>query len=832
MLPADPLLSLPPRLSERVRALNDEQVVNSGQFVLLWIHHAVRTDENPALDAAVHLASSLGKPLLIYQGLGGHHRFSSDRHHTFILDGARDFARQLAAKQWGSAVRFVFHLPTDPSQPSPLRSLVQRAAVFVTEDFPAPPFPKWTASRARASTCLTLAVDAACVVPMQSLGKGYDRAFKFRSKAWKNYLARLREPWPEVELRVDASLADIDLSFTPVDFDSLDIAEACAACRIDHTIPPVADTVGGSEAGYARWYEFRESHLRNYHRQRNDAAKPEAVSRMSAYLHHGHVSPFRLGREALETGGEGADKFLDELFVWRELSHNFCFNRTLEDPSGASLETSAALPGWAVETLRSHRSDERPTTYSWEQLAHGDTDSELWNACQHSLLRHGELHNNLRMSWGKAVPLWTRSPGIALDTLIDLNHRYALDGNNPNSYGGLLWCLGQFDRPFEPEQPVLGTIRPRDLESHAERIDLKRYTDWVTRPGRSGRQRIAVVGGGIAGLMAARVLTQQGHAVTIFEKSRGPGGRTATRYAGDQRFDHGAPWFRLDDPRLARLAKSWTERGVIARHPDDHTVFICTPQANSIAVHLASSLSDFRTATRVQEIAQIAAGGVRLVWASGDTTDSGRFDAVVVAIPAPQALELVGPVSTSLGEAIGRATMAPRWTAMIETDAAPTDEPTGGLTIPTTDPDLESIIHNSAKPGRPAIKGTSAWVVHASEVFAQRELESTPEQIAPILRQKFAAALAGAGIDVRVRSVSVHRWRYAFATRAASDTLEALADPDLPLFACGDWVCETRPDHGVQSALLSGMAAAGLLLGRPGPQRETIPKDLFEQASP
>ncbi|MFU8830307.1 MAG: NAD(P)/FAD-dependent oxidoreductase, partial [Phycisphaerales bacterium] len=308
---------------------------------------------------------------------------------------------------------------------------------------------------------------------------------------------------------------------------------------------------------------------------------------------------------------------------------------------------------------------------------------------------------------------------------------------------------------------------------------------------------------------------------------RGPGGRTATRYAGDQRFDHGAPWFRFDDPRLARLVKSWTEQGVLTRHPDDDTLYIGTPRANSLAAHLASSITDFRTATRVQEIVAVSEGGFRLGWASGDSTGSDRFDAVIIAIPSPQALELIGPVSPALGEAIARAEMAPRWTAMIETDRAPTDT----LSIPTDDPDLESIIPNAAKPGRPVIEGVSAWVVHASEAFSGRELESEPEAIAAALREKFAAALAKAGIDAPVRSVNAHRWRYAFATRAASDTLEALAAPDLPLFACGDWVHEMRPNYGVQGALLSGMAAAGLLLGRPGPERETIPDDFFMQFS-
>ena len=120
----------------------------------------------------------------------------------------------------------------------------------------------------------------------------------------------------------------------------------------------------------------------------------------------------------------------------------------------SSLET---LPTWAIQTLKRHEKDARKSLYSHESLSRGMTDDPLWNACQHSLLKHGELHNNVRMTWGKAILEWTETPERALEVLIDLNHRYALDGRDPASYGGILWCLGQFDRPFPPEQPILGT---------------------------------------------------------------------------------------------------------------------------------------------------------------------------------------------------------------------------------------------------------------------------------------------------------------------------------------------------------------------------------------
>ena len=99
--------------------------------------------------------------------------------------------------------------------------------------------------------------------------------------------------------------------------------------------------------------------------------------------------------------------------------------------------------------------------YSWETLARGRTGDRLWDVARRSLLIHGELHNNVRMTWGKARLNWTSDAQSALAMMIDLNHRYALDGQDPASFGGILWCLGQFDRPFPPARPILGIVRDR-----------------------------------------------------------------------------------------------------------------------------------------------------------------------------------------------------------------------------------------------------------------------------------------------------------------------------------------------------------------------------------
>lgn len=124
------LLVLPDVLSERCRALNSRPPADRGEFVLLWLHHAVRADENPALETAVALAAALARPLLVYQGLAGKHCYNSDRHHRFILEGARDCAAALASR----GIQLHFHLPSDPTRPGPLPGLFRRATVSVVED--------------------------------------------------------------------------------------------------------------------------------------------------------------------------------------------------------------------------------------------------------------------------------------------------------------------------------------------------------------------------------------------------------------------------------------------------------------------------------------------------------------------------------------------------------------------------------------------------------------------------------------------------------------------------------------------------------------------------
>ncbi|MFM7050908.1 MAG: deoxyribodipyrimidine photo-lyase, partial [Planctomycetota bacterium] len=441
------LRGLPQRLAERSAVVSGSEVNEGGSFVLYWAHHALRADENPALDAAGELAMRLGKPLLLFAGLPGSHPYLSDRHATFLIEGYRDFSAQLAA----IGVPFACGLSVARRPTASLDALASRSALVVTEDFPAAPFPEWTASLARRTGRAVVAVDTACLVPMNRVDGVYDRAFAFREATERERAARVAAAWPTASWR-GRPWGLVDHGIPEVDWPRLDVAETVSALDIDHSIAPVPDTRGGGAAGYARWNAFRAERLARYAEDRNDAAI-EGVSRMSAYLHYGMVSPMRVAREA---HAAGADKYLDELLVWRELSYHWCRHV----PEHASLH---ALPAWARRTLDEHRGDAR-TVLSADRLARAATGDALWDLAQRSLVVHGELHNNLRMTWGKAIAQWSATPEQALERMIWLNDRYALDGCDPASYGGILWCLGLFDRAFSPETPVLGSVRARPLE--------------------------------------------------------------------------------------------------------------------------------------------------------------------------------------------------------------------------------------------------------------------------------------------------------------------------------------------------------------------------------
>jgi photolyase PhrII len=784
--------SFPDHLAERITDHSATVATTAGGFfVIYWMRTAVRAHENPALDVALTAGRRLGLPVFVYHALSEKYPYASDRHHTFILEGARDVEAECAARGIG----YAFHLERPGHRGPALRTLAAEAALVVTETLPVAPLDWLTDSLADAVSCPVWSVDTACVVPMPLVGKAHTRAFAFRDDTAALRAARVGVEWIDVPTHTPPFVPST-LPFVPVRLADADLAALVALCEIDHGVGPVPHTPGGTTAGYGRWREFVSTgRLDRYAAKRNDATI-DGVSRMSAYFHYGMVSTFRIVRECVTRGGDGAAKYLDELLVWRELAYAFCYWHD-------APETLDAIPGWARDTLARHEADSR-VRLSWETLARSGTGDELWDTAQQSLRVHGELHNNVRMTWGKAVPMWSSDAAESLDRLIDLNHRYALDGRDPSSFGGLLWCLGQFDRPFAPEIAVLGTVRPRRSDEHQQRMNFRAYRAHVSRS--AGRSpRVTVIGAGISGLACARTLHDHGIAVTVLDKSRGVGGRLSTRREGQWQFDHGAPCFRLDDSRLARLAESWVQDGVV--YPVHDGDFVGTTGMNALPKHLARDLT-VKTGVQVASLTRAGSG-----WAIVDR-DGGRHDAdiVLLATPAPQAAALLrtvdGPVT--FAPSLAGVSMLPCWSSMIVFDGPPPTLVSDALiagALRTDAPLLHRAWRQSARAGRST---DEMWVVHSEGQWSAEHLEEDPMAIAAQVSTALRAELRIAG-DI-VHAVS-HRWRYSRVQTGLDDV--CVFDESRAIGACGDWGAAgtTRRSHpSVERAWLSGIALAGRVL--------------------
>ena len=306
--------------------------------------------------------------------------------------------------------------------------------------------------------------------------------------------------------------------------------------------------------------------------------------------------------------------------------------------------------------------------------------------------------------------------------------------------------------------------------------------------------RIAIIGAGLTGLVAARRLAGDGHAVRLFDKGRGPGGRLSTRRIDGATVDHGAPELHGADGTgtaaggdgaeghtgLAR----WMEaaRGVETPHG-----WIGVPTMSAVGKALADGLD----LTPGVEVAEIARDGES--WRLDDLSGAvhGPFDRVIVTAPAPQAARLTGLD-------LSPARMVPQWTGILAF-AAPLDAPDrilGG--------DVALALRMAARPGRAAAE---AWAVHMDPDWSEARVERERPEMAPVILDALAELV---GPLPEATHAAAHRWRFA---RTATPLGRPFAqDPTGTLLAGGDWALGPHAGH----AVASGTAMADAVLRGPG----------------
>lgn len=316
---------------------------------------------------------------------------------------------------------------------------------------------------------------------------------------------------------------------------------------------------------------------------------------------------------------------------------------------------------------------------------------------------------------------------------------------------------------------------------------------------------IAVIGAGIAGLSCARSLADAGHRLRVFEKSRGLGGRMATRRTAHGNYDHGAQYFTARDPAFRALVESWLAAGVAAPYAGRvarisggvaHALeareprFVGTPLMNA-GCHVLGAGLDIELECQVSAVTPTESGW-RISWEEGG--ESG-FDAVVLAVPAVQAVPLCAAVH-ELAARARAAAYAPCWAALLQ---YPAPLATAFDAAFVDDDVLGWVMRDASRPGRAA---GERWVLQANAEWSALHLEENREQVTPQLVAAFHALLGDAPAP---SEATAHRWRYALTPGLGTGLLW---DGERRIGVCGDWCADGR----IEGAWLSGRTLAAAVL--------------------
>lgn len=309
-------------------------------------------------------------------------------------------------------------------------------------------------------------------------------------------------------------------------------------------------------------------------------------------------------------------------------------------------------------------------------------------------------------------------------------------------------------------------------------------------------ERVAVIGAGLAGALVAEGLHRFGAQVTVFDKSRGTGGRLAAARLGELSVDLGAPG--LDSSQCSALAALLPEASMpsLSHWQPAAADFSLQPVAAAqlwMAQPRSSGLTrallnGIELNTRVR-IAGVGSGhGTEYVLEDETGAAQGRFDRVVIATPAPQAVSLLECVP-ALQQAVRAVEMTPCWILLLQLEQRP-DRLIGLDWLEGEHPLLQRVWRDGSKPGRSG----ETWAIEARVDWSRRHVGDTPERVQAELLQAFSALCMQ---PVKPAQHRIHRWLYA---HAGQQVLPSFCSDDARVLVCGDWVAGGGIDGAIVSA--------------------------------
>ncbi len=307
-----------------------------------------------------------------------------------------------------------------------------------------------------------------------------------------------------------------------------------------------------------------------------------------------------------------------------------------------------------------------------------------------------------------------------------------------------------------------------------------------------------IIGAGIAGLVLARNLADAGASIVVLEKSRGYGGRMATKRVGESVYDQGAQYFTVRDPAFAELVESWRERGWVKDWPDSpHRRRVGAPSMTAVPKALAEGLEILRehkvTAARRHECG---------CWEL-DVENHGivRAERLLFTCPVPQALAVLKAGEVALPGETAKSLGALQYhpcLALLVTLAGPSAVPADGLAL--AEGPVRWIADNVKK--GIAQNVPAAVTIHASAEFSEANYGLPEAEVAARLLPAVEHLLGAT-----VVSTALHRWKFSEPKTTHAERCVWL--PELTLGFAGDAFGGPK----VEGAVLSGLALAEKVRG-------------------
>tara|TARA_A100001011_G_scaffold104394_1_gene110496 strand:- start:27 stop:1307 length:1281 start_codon:yes stop_codon:yes gene_type:complete len=415
-----------------------------------------RVNDNWALIEAQKIALENNVPLKVCFNINNNYPEANLRQYKFLFEGLREVQKTL------DELQINFYLLIGPTHLKLPEYIEKNKVGYVVTDFSPLKVYKNRLKKVLAKTEIPFSqVDTHNIIPAWiTSDKKEFAAYTIRPKIKKllpDYLTEI----PKIKKHPIENIDVVEEIFWE---------KVLKSMNLDKSVDSV-DWINPGEKSAQELLKKIQSSLVNYNEQRNDP-NLNKLSNMSPFFHYGHIAPQRVALEIKNSNlpTEDKDAYLEEMIVRRELADNFCHYEN-------NYDYFEGFHVWAQKTLNEHRNDEREFVYSLEEFEYSKTHDDLWNAAQDEMKIKGKMHGFMRMYWAKKILEWSPSPEIALQTAIELNDKYQIDGRDPNGYTGIAWSIGGIHDRAWFERPVFGKVRFMNFNGCKRKFNVKMYIE-------------------------------------------------------------------------------------------------------------------------------------------------------------------------------------------------------------------------------------------------------------------------------------------------------------------------------------------------------------------